>query len=153
LQVGLERLELLPHLGLAVGGRLIDRQLGGERGFLERIGLLPRLLGRHVDGDHLVTALEQRLEHRLAEGLLAVDDNTHGKILSQNPDCSLPPCGGGLRRRSWLRATRARRTRDPHPLPSPQGEGRRKNYAAAAAGFSGAVIAPEPLIAAISSAE
>ena len=42
LKVGLERAEFVPHLRLAVGRRLIDRQLGGERRFFQRIGLLRR---------------------------------------------------------------------------------------------------------------
>ena len=77
LQVRLEGAELLPHLRLAVGGRLIDRQLRGERRFLERIGLRAFLLRRHIDGDDVIAALEQRFEHRLAEGLLAVNHDTH----------------------------------------------------------------------------
>ena len=53
LQVGLERLELLPDLRVLVGRRLIDRQLGGERRFLQRIGLGAFLLRRDIDRDHL----------------------------------------------------------------------------------------------------
>ena len=58
LQVGLERLELLPHFRLAVGRRLIDRQLGGERRFLQRIGLRALLLRRDIDGDDVLAALD-----------------------------------------------------------------------------------------------
>jgi len=35
------------------------------------------LVGQLRAGDHVVAALEQCLEHRLAERLLAVDDDTH----------------------------------------------------------------------------
>jgi len=77
LQVGLERAEFLPHLGLAVGGRLIDRKLRGDRRFFERIGLLARLFGRDVDRDDLFAAFKQRLQHGLAEGLLPMNDDSH----------------------------------------------------------------------------
>ena len=77
LQVGLERLELLPDLGLLVGSRLVDRKFGRKCRLLERIGFRARLLGRHVDGDHILAALQQRLQHGLAERLLAVDHDTH----------------------------------------------------------------------------
>src|SRR5262249_39570348 len=83
LQVGLERAELVPHFGLAVGGGLIDRQLGRERRLLERIRFLARLLRRHIGGDHILTALDERLQHGLAERLLAVDHDTHEQNLPQ----------------------------------------------------------------------
>src|SRR6266849_6776094 len=80
----------------------MDRETSRLRGFLERIGLRAFLLRRDIDGNHVLAALEQRLQHRLAERLLAVHHNTH-------------------------------------------------NYAASArAPFSGAVIAPDALISAIS---
>jgi hypothetical protein len=77
LQIGLERLELRPHLGLAVGRRLINRQLGRERRLLQRVGLGAFFLRRNIDGDHVVAALEQRLQDGLAERLLAVHHDTH----------------------------------------------------------------------------
>ena len=77
LQIRLERLELLPHLGLAVGGRLIDRKLRRECGLLERIGLCALLLRRGIDGDDVLAALAQRFQNRLTEGLLAVHHDTH----------------------------------------------------------------------------
>ena len=58
LQVGLERAEFLPHLRLAVGGRLIDREIGRERRFLQRIGLRAFFLRRDIDGDDVLAALE-----------------------------------------------------------------------------------------------
>ena len=75
---GFSALELLPHLGLAVGGRLKDRQLGRQRRLLQRIGLLAGLLRRDIDADHVLAALEQRFQHGLAEGLLAMDHDAHG---------------------------------------------------------------------------
>ena len=90
---GLERLELLPHFRLAIGFRLIDRQLGGDRGFLERIGLGAGLLGRDIDRDHLVAALQQRFQHGFAEGLLAMDHDTHS-ITSQNSSAVMPAKAG-----------------------------------------------------------
>ena len=71
--------------GVLVGGGLIDRQLGGERGFLQRIGLGARFLRRDIDGDHVLAALEQRFQHRLAEGLLAVDHDTHSTLPTLHP--------------------------------------------------------------------
>src|SRR5262249_15090803 len=105
--------------------RLIDRQLGGKRGFFQRVGLLARLLGRHIGGDHILAALDQRLQHGLAERLLAVDDDTHSVSSS-------------------LSAV----------VPAKAGTTSSLHYAASAfAGFSGGVIAPEPLISAYSLAE
>ena len=80
LQVGPERAEFLPHLGLLVAIRLIDRQAGRERRFHQGVRLLPRLLRRHIDGDDVLAALQELLEHRLAEGLLAVDHDTHWTV-------------------------------------------------------------------------
>src|SRR5262249_12270484 len=77
LQVRLECLELRPHFRLAVGGRLIDRKLRRKRRLLERIGFCPLLLRRYVDGDDVFATLAQRLQYRLAEGLLAVHHDTH----------------------------------------------------------------------------
>ena len=67
------------HFGLLVGVRLIDRKLRGERRFLQRIGLGARLFRRNIDGDDIFAALDQRFEHRLAERLLAMNDDTHVK--------------------------------------------------------------------------
>jgi hypothetical protein len=121
LEVGFQRAELLPHLGLAIGRRLIDRQLGRDRRLLERIGARAFLLRRHVDRDDVLAALDERLQHGLAERLLAVDHDTHMKYPSQNSACSPPPCGEGLGAGVFLR-------QNPTPLafgerPSPQGGG------------------------------
>jgi hypothetical protein len=55
----------------------MHRQRGRERGLLQRIGLGALLLRRDIDGDHVLAALEQRLQHRLAERLLAVHHDAH----------------------------------------------------------------------------
>ena len=75
---GFSALNSSQHLGLAVGGRLEHRQLGRQRRFLERIGLLAGLLRRHIDADDVLAALQQRFQHGLAEGLLAMDHDAHG---------------------------------------------------------------------------
>jgi hypothetical protein len=59
----------------------------GERGFLERIGLGARLFRGDIDGDHFIAALQERFQHGLSEGLLAMNYDTHlvslaGKFLS-----------------------------------------------------------------------
>src|SRR4051794_16253349 len=77
LQVGLERFELLPHLWVLVGSRLIDGKLRGERSLLEWISLRARFLGRHIDRNHVLSALEQRFQNGLAERLLPVDYDAH----------------------------------------------------------------------------
>src|SRR5262245_18765760 len=81
LQVGLEGLELFPDFWVLVGGRLIDRELGSNCGFLEWIGFGAFFFRRHVDRDDVIPALEQRFQHSLAEGLLAVNDDTHFTLL------------------------------------------------------------------------
>jgi hypothetical protein len=80
LQVRLQRLELLPHLRVLVGLGLEHRQIGSKRRFLQRIGLGTGLLGRDIDADDVLTALDQRFQHGLAECLLAVNDDTHKTI-------------------------------------------------------------------------
>src|SRR5688500_13904552 len=145
LQVGLERAELLPHLGLLVGLGLIDRQVRRHRGFEQRIRLRAGFGRRDVHRDDILAALQQRFEHRFAERLLAVDHDTHWKCLSRASYWSstrtrgpiTPTLSIGL----WLwvpgLATLARD--DSH------------RYAASAlAPFSAGVIAPEPLISATS---
>src|ERR1700761_5756427 len=135
LQVGLERAELLPDFRLAIGLRLIDRQIGCERRVLQRVGLGTRLFRRRVDGDDIVAALKQRFEHRLAERLLAVNHDTHREFFllplmpvqeasSNKPSlpCWVPACAG---------------TSGP-------------SVYAASAFFSGALMAPDVLIASIS---
>ena len=77
LEVGLERLELVPDLRVLVGRRLIDRQLRRDRGFLQRVGLGALFFRRDIDADDILAALDQRLQHGLAEGLLAVNHDTH----------------------------------------------------------------------------
>ena len=60
---------------------LKHRELGRDRSLFERIGLGTFFFRRDIDGDHVLAALEQRLQHGLAEGLLAVDHDTHSMFL------------------------------------------------------------------------
>src|SRR5262245_28436115 len=79
-QIGLELRELLPHLGLvAKGPRLINGKIPGEGGLLQGIDATAPLgrLGGTVDGDHVLFALQQGLQHALAERLLPVHHDTH----------------------------------------------------------------------------
>ena len=116
--------------------------------------MAPGFLRRDVDGDDLLAALEQRLEHRLAERLLAVNHDTH--LIPPKLDAFPSP----LRERLGVRcATDRTQSLTPTPLASPDPPRRARVqrlpiYAASAlAGFSGAVIAPDVLISASSSAE
>jgi len=43
--------------------------------------LAPSLSGRDINAHDILAALDQRFEHRLAERLLPVNDNTRGKYL------------------------------------------------------------------------
>ena len=81
LEVGLERLELGQHFRRFVRGRLHHFQTGSERGFLQRIDLGAFFFWRNINGDDFFVAFEQRFQHRLAEGLLAVDHDTHIRSL------------------------------------------------------------------------
>ena len=138
LQVGLERAEFLPDFRLAIGSRLIHRQLGRERRFLERIGLGAGLLRRDVDGNDLLAALEQRFEHRLAERLLPVNDDAHCRFLSPSASCPRSRASSN----------------SPVVLGIPAFAGTRQTIVyAASAFFSGALIAPDALISAISLSE
>src|SRR5258708_36160022 len=82
LQIRLERLELFPNLGPAIGGWLVDRKLRRERGLFERIGLRPLLLRRHIDGDDVLSSLSQRFHNRLAAGMMSAQHETHYTALS-----------------------------------------------------------------------
>ncbi len=77
LQVGLERFEFFPDLGLAIIVGLMDRKLGRQRRLFQRVGFRAGLFRRHIDGDDIVAALEQRFQHGLAERLLPVNHDTH----------------------------------------------------------------------------
>src|SRR6185503_7882545 len=108
--------------------------------FHQRVGLLPRLLRRHIDGDNIFAALQQGFEYRFAERLLAVDHDTHSISSNTFP---LMPAKAGIQFFSC-------------GLGSPLSRGRAalKTYAASAlAPFSDGVIAPELLISATSLAE
>ena len=78
----------------------MDRKLGRKRRFLQRIGLGARLFRRDIDCDDILAALDERVEHRLAESLLPVNDDTHLKPLSncftsparrENGEVTTPP--------------------------------------------------------------
>src|SRR3546814_13099536 len=56
-----------------------------EREFLQGVGRPPLLVGRAEHPDHVLTPLEQLLEHRFAKRLLAVDDYAHPRY----PRCLL----------------------------------------------------------------
>ena len=74
---------------------MIDRQAGGDRRFLERVGLGAFFFRRDVDGDDLVTALEQGFQHGFAEGLLAVNDDTHNGFSLNSSAVTVPLAGRG----------------------------------------------------------
>jgi hypothetical protein len=76
-EFGVQALHLLPNTRVLEGRGLEEGEILGEREFLERIQLRARLVGRAVDADDLLAAIEQRFEHRMAEGLLAVEQDTH----------------------------------------------------------------------------
>src|SRR3974390_3640122 len=61
----------------------MHRQASGERGLLQRIGLGARLFRRDVDRNPVVAALQERFQPRLAEGLLAVNHDTHWNTLPE----------------------------------------------------------------------
>ena len=79
LEVRRERAEPLDHRGIAERRRADERQPGGGRGFGQRIG--PLAFRRGVHRHDIVAALEQGLEHGLAEGLLAVHHDPHAYLL------------------------------------------------------------------------
>src|SRR3546814_11053086 len=65
--------------------RLVQRQPLLEREVLQGVGRPPLLVGRAEHPDHVLTPLEQLLEHRFAKRLLAVDDYAHPRY----PRCLL----------------------------------------------------------------
>ena len=72
--------KFLPNLWLvAKGSWLIDGEVMGERGLLEWIDSRCPLgwVGGTLDGDDVVTALQQRFEHAFPECLLPMDNDAH----------------------------------------------------------------------------
>ena len=96
-QVGVGRLHQLqrlghpPALGLVHGKALLARE------HLERVLGPARLVGRAEDGDHVLLALQQLLEHGLAEGLLPMHDDTHWFSAPYSILSPLPACGERVR--------------------------------------------------------
>ena len=76
-QVGAERFHLRPGVLALEGGGLEEGQavFAGRVG--ERVRALSGLFGTGVDADDVLSPLHQRLEDARAEGLLAVDDDSH----------------------------------------------------------------------------
>ena len=60
-----------------VDGVRLGRQIARERQLLQRISRTALAIGRAEHADDVLLALEQTFEHRLTEGLLTVDDDTH----------------------------------------------------------------------------
>ena len=94
---------------------------------LQRIFRPARLVGRAAHRDDILAALEQLLEHGLAEGLLAMNDDTHRLLSLPGPAAAQCAAQAGVR---FI-----------------------VECYSAAAFFTGGSVAPEALIAATSSAE
>src|SRR5258706_13005034 len=92
LKVRRQKSKFLPHLLLAIGGGLYDGNARRDGSFLQRIGLRTRFLGRDINRNDVVAAPDERIEHRFAKGLLAVDDNSHDL---PSPYLLPPPLVGG----------------------------------------------------------
>ena len=82
--VGVEALHERQRLGRLPAFRLMYRQtlFQGER--LQRILGPPGLVGRTADGNDSLASCEQLFEHRLTEGVLSVNHDTHAGFL---PEC------------------------------------------------------------------
>ena len=63
----------------------MDRQIGRQRRFFERIDFLPRLFRRNINCDDIFTALQQRFQHGLSESLLPMNDDTHSLSFPRRP--------------------------------------------------------------------
>ena len=81
-QVGVESAKLVQNLGVGVVGRLHKGQPFFQGKFLDRIDGFAFFIRRTVDGNHVVAALQHRLQASLTEGLLSVHDNPHICFLS-----------------------------------------------------------------------
>src|SRR5262245_42147976 len=100
LKIRFQSLELFPDFRILVGRRLMHGKFGSKRRFLEWIGPGAFVFRRDIDGDDILTALEQRFQHGLAEGLLAVNDNTHSTPPKYQPSIagfsSMPGTSSGM---------------------------------------------------------
>ena len=79
-EVGLEPPHLLPYLRPAKGLRLEHGDPALDRARLEGIGGAALTVRGGVDPHHVLPAVEQRFEHRAAERLLSVDDDSHVSV-------------------------------------------------------------------------
>ena len=71
----------------------MDWKFGGQRRFLQRIGLSAGLFRCDIDSDDVLAALEQRFKHRFAERLLPVNHNTHNRTF---PNFFVMPAKAGI---------------------------------------------------------
>ena len=78
-EVRLQGRDLVADLLFSEGRRLEDGQPALQRGFLEWVGSPPLLVGLTIDTDDFIFSLHERVEDALTEGLLSVDDNSHGR--------------------------------------------------------------------------
>ena len=76
-QIGVAAFHQLEGLGRFPALRLMHGQALLARKDLERIFRPARLVGGAEYGDDVLLALEQPVEHGLAEGLLSMDDDAH----------------------------------------------------------------------------
>ena len=83
--VGIERLHQFERFWRFPALRLMHRKALFSRKYLQRIFRPTRLVRSTAHRDDILSALEQSLEHRFAEGLLAVDDDTHLSMSLPDP--------------------------------------------------------------------
>ena len=76
-EVRLQRTALFPNFRILEALRLEYRQVVLQCQRLDRVGRPPFPVRRAIDTDDILAAIEQRLQHRLSKGLLAVNDNSH----------------------------------------------------------------------------
>ena len=96
-EVRIESTALFPQFRVLEALRLVDWQIMFNRQCLDGIDRPTFSVWRTIDGNDVFTAIKQRLQHRLSEGLLAVNDNTH-----PSPFRALCPCNRSIPRRQIL---------------------------------------------------
>ena len=77
-EIRLERCKFIVHRRVPEALRLEDGQTPLTGRNLQRVRAVGPGVGGAIDCDDIVAARDQRVENRLAESLLAVDDDTHG---------------------------------------------------------------------------